>query len=117
VSAGIEHETATSELGLLPPRILCACVPALPDEAVDVENGAENAGTQHGNGRAHLRRQTSLKGHHQMFARAITRSDQAVSLGRIHHHRLFQQHIQPCLQASLCLIVVQSMRRDDESCI
>jgi tmRNA-binding protein len=33
----------------------------------------------------------------------------------IHHHRLFQQYIQPRFQAGLCLIMMQRMGRDNKS--
>ena len=74
----------------------------------------ELARAQHRHGLADLRRQAAVERHDQQPARAVARLDEAARLTRVHHHRLFQQHVQPGGHGLLRLVVVQGVRGDDE---
>lgn len=112
--AGVEKETTAGKFGLLPPTANTIVVPVLPDEAADVEDAAEFAGLEEGDGRLYLWRETALEGNNQVMAGCVAGGDEALGLGGRHHHRLLQQHIQPRFQARLRLVVVVNVGREDE---
>ncbi len=112
--AGVEHEAPAGDFRLLPPGVRGVRPPVLPDGSADPQEGPQLARPQHLDGGLDLRRQTAGERDHQQSAGAVPRCDQAARFLGVHHHRLFQQHIQPGFHAGQRLIVMIGVRRDDE---
>ncbi len=114
VRAAVEQEAAAGDLRYLTPRAGSQIAPVLPDGRFNGEDLAQITATQHVDGGAHIGGHTAVKGHHQQLAGAVTGFDQFDRFFGVHHHRFFQQHVQPGFQTGSGLGVVHVMRRDDE---